>query len=301
MSHRRTIPRPARRRAFTLIELLVVVTIILVLLGLITGVGIRVLQHQRVGVTQGVLSALDRALEEYMNLNAGKPPRYVFEDYLFVPGPDVSAGGSPYYFRTYPRDNPGPQPYPMRPDAAVFLRAAMGHGQVQSIVSGIGAAFVRITTTPHYPTDVGGLPPTSQWNRDTDVTPSVVDSWADSGWQEPWPMIEDPNFASVAGNPRTLQQLVFYVHPENVIAQALYGKCESGRPYFMSAGPDLFYGISYEHPYAAAHHGMSVGDYGNDDAKFRQAVMKKSRQDNVYSYPVKRDFDVDPYLATAGN
>ncbi|MBL8746589.1 MAG: type II secretion system protein [Phycisphaerae bacterium] len=287
----RTTPHAAMSRGFTMIELLVSISIIVVLLALVTGVGFVVIQKQKIAVTKGLVSALDRALDEYIQLNGALPP-FNREDYVGVPGPDVVLTDT-HYFRVYPTSGgPGAQLYPLRPDSAVFLRQAMGYGQVQSIVSGIGASFLRITTTPAGSTDVSTL--TNQWNRDTDVTPSAIDSWADLSWMSPWRMIEDPSNPSIAGSPKSLQQLIFYVHPDNKLAQALFGKCESSRPYFMSAGPDGFYGIPYEEPQIIAHHGLAIGT--ETPTEFRQRVMKKAREDNVYSSPVKWDFDVDPSL-----
>lgn len=293
MMHSRSTKRAnGSRRAFTMIELLVVITIIVILLLLVVGVGSRVISGQKVNATQGLLTTLDRALDEYMQQNNGTIPPYRQHDYFGVPGPDVRFIDE--YFLVYPTTGgPGSAEHCMRPDAAVFLRQAMGFGQVQSIVSGIGTSFVRITTTPDGATDETSLNTASQWDRDTDVTPSIVDSWAEQDWQAPWLMIEEPTNASIPGSPRTLQQLVFYVHPDNKLAQALFGKCEAGRPYFMSAGPDQFYGIPYEQPQIIAHHGLKPGNTATET--FQQA-MKRAREDNIYSYPVNADFDVDAGL-----
>lgn len=281
-----------RRRGFTLVELLVVVTIIVVLLGLVSGVGFVVIQNQKVTVTRGVVSALDRALDEYMQQNGGNIPSMNFvgglpEDYVGVPGPDVAATDA-NYFRVYPIAG-GPRRYPIRPDAAVFLRQAMGYGQVQSIVSGMGEAFLRLTTTPDGATDVSGL--MNQWNRDTDVTPSVMDAWADLAWKSPWRLMEETGNASIPGAPESLQSLVIYVHPENKLAQAIYGKCEAGRPYFMSPGPDGFYGLWTESPRIIQHYGLKME--GGDVSEFKQRTARKAREDNVYSGPVKWDFELE--------
>lgn len=286
MMHSRSTRRAlGSRRAFTMIELLVVITIIVILLLLVVGVGSRVISGQKVKATQGLLNTLDRALDEYMQQNNGAIPPYRRDDYFGVPGPDV-VDNSVFYDGVYPPTT-GVDRYYLRPDAAVFLRQAMGFGLVQSIVSGIGTSFVRITTTPD------GATLASNFDRDKDPTPSIVDSWAEQDWQSPWRTIEEPANASIPGSPRTLQQLVFYVHPKNELAQALFGKCEAGRPYFMSAGPDRFYGIPYEQPQIVAHHGLRPGM--TLDETFQQA-MHKAREDNIYSYKVNADFAVNPAL-----
>ncbi len=297
-----TSERAARRRAFTMIELLVVVSIIVVLLSLITGVGYTVIQNQKVSATRGLVSALDRALDEYIQeqqkqnpLGLPMPPPYNLEDYYGVPGPDVSDSTGVFFFRRYPES--GGARHPVRPDSAVFLRQAMGHGLVRSIVSGIGANFLRITTTPVGATDPVEASLVDQRDRDADATPSVIDAWADLSWKSLWQVIEDPTDPSIPGFPKSLQQLVFYVHPDNKLAQALYGQCETRRPYFMSAGPDEFYGTWYEEKQVIAHYGLKPSTSPPESPiEFKQRVMKKAREDNVYSYPVKWDFDVDEEL-----
>lgn len=277
----------SRVGGFTLIELLVVAAIIVVLLGLIGGVGVVVIHNQQSSATQNVLYTLDRALEEYMVASGGNPPPYRRDDYVGVPGPDAMLN-SQDYFRAYPVG--GNMRHPLRPDAAVFLRQAIGYGQVQGIISGIGDRFLRITTTPAGTTPP---PPGSDWDRDLDPTPSVVDVWAEPNWPDgptaPWCLIG--------------QQVIYYVHPDNLLAQQFYGKCENRRPYFMSAGPDRFYGIHGGSPLGnefdriVGHHGLRQ-EQGEQDPEFRQRVLRKAREDNLYSYPVKKDHRVDPALLT---
>lgn len=203
------------RRAFTLVELLVVMTIIVVLTGLITGVGIAVFRNQQGSATKNVLLSLDRALDEYIAQTSAIPP-YTLRDYDQVPGPEVDASDDDF-FRVYPAAG---ERHARRPDAAVFIKQALTAGQAQPLVTGIGDRFLRATVGP-----------TSAVNQDIarDGTPSVVDAWASADWSEPWNPIG--------------QSLIYYVHPQNQMAQALYGKCVNGRPYFLSAGPDRIYGL----------------------------------------------------------
>lgn len=293
-----TMLQPSRRtRAFTLIELLMVILIILVLVGIIGGVGFKVIANQKSKVTQGVLQSLDRALEEYMTQNGGNIPPFrtrdpilgndIAVDYLEVPGPSASLTDDGYFF-VYPVAT-GTIRYPVRPDASVFLKQAMGYGQVQSIVSGLTDRFLRVTTLS------ASDPPGNIPDRIEDPTPSVVDAWAQENWEAPWDTIEQQE--SLPSGRLPLQQLIFYVHPKNLIAQQYYGRCENERPYFMSAGPDMFYGTKTEIPYIKAHYGLTQGQVsGESPIEFNQRALKVARMDNLYSYPVNKDFATDGAL-----
>lgn len=278
---------PSSRRAalgFSLIELLVVSSIIVILMALVGGVGIAVIRNQKASATQNLLSTLDRALDEYKTQNGGNIPPFRVLDYIGVPGPDVT-DSNPDYFVDYQGST-----LPLRPDAAVFLRQAIGFGQVQAIVSGLGEQFLRVTTTP------AGTTPTpsgSDWDRDLDTTPSVVDAWGEGDWQAPWGLVQrdDQNSSRLVN----AQRVVMYVHPQNTLAQQFLGRCENKRPYFVSAGPDGFYGLPGEQSEIEGFHKLSSSDVsGGED--YRQFVLKKAREDNIYSYRVKTDFLIDPVL-----
>lgn len=229
------------RAGFTIIELLVVVTVLLILVGLITGVGIRVFRNQEASVTRGVLQTLDRALDEYQ-VTKNAAPDYRLDDYRRVPGEDPATASSEY-FRTYRGKE-----YPRRPDVAVFLKEALGVGQVKSVIGGVGERFLVVTAVPGSSDDV-----------ESDVTPSVVDAWATDSWTTPWDPVK--------------QQLIYYVHPRNELAQDLYGRCINGRAYFMSAGPDLKYGLKRD---------MGEGAESTAD----KATVEGFLDDNIYSYAV---------------
>ncbi len=240
-------------RAFTLIELLVVITIIIILVGLVGGVGIVVMKNQKVSLTKNILLTLDRALDEYMQ-QTGAPPAYNWMDYREVPGPGVALGGSPpKYFQTLAGY---PDPFPRRPDASVFIKQAKGTGEVQRIIGGINEQFLRVTNEP-----------TNADPKRRDATPSIVDAWGHQDWPALDPLLPWP--------PET-QQLIYYVHPRNMLAQDLYGRCVNGRPYFFSAGPDLKYGLSVELPSSSTMEDV-------------HALL----EDNVYSY------EVEPFNASA--
>lgn len=232
-------------RGFTLIELLTVIAIISVLIAMIGGVGLHIIQLRQNAVTESVLITLDRALDEYMAQAGGVAPRYLPDDYDKVPGNGYKVLNFPLYRN---------ERHPARPDASVFLRRAQGTGAVDAIVGGLSEQFLIVT--PNGPT--GQIDPNEP---NDDLTPSVVDLWA----VEPWP--NDPDDDSTWDI--TKQQLVYYVHPDNTLAQDLYGQCINRRPYFMSAGRDQKYGLGSEFPVGAV-----------------QEDVEAALDDNLYSYEV---------------
>ena len=234
-------------RGFTLVELLIVITIIAILLAIVIASSLGVAQRQQRKAVRNMLQGLDRALEEY-KIATGTFPPYIPESYEEVPGEDNvltvfpgSAGGDD-------------ERHPARPDAAVFLAQVQGFEEVDAILQEIPSRFMRVTTVSN------GNP------KQQDVTPSIVDLWAEPGWPEP-DDAGDPPF------PIRKQQVVYYVHPENLLAQALFGACVNGRPYFVSAGPDRKYGMAADSP----------KQDGESDAAY-QARLEGYLKDNVYSY-----------------
>ncbi len=235
---------------FTLLEMLTVVAIILVLVGLIGGVGIKVLRGQKVSQTQNLLLTLDRALDEYITANRGAIPRYIVGDastnqYHEVPGKNHDVSDSKFF-----EDYAGEKKNPRRPDAAVFIKQALGAGEVSAIIQGIPAQFLFLTRGGE-----GGRETTGN----QDLTPSVIDSWGERNW----PTDDNGNLWDI-----TRQQVIYFVHPDNRLAQDLYGQCVNRRPYFLSAGPDLKYGLGSEGASGAA-----------------QEEIEALVADNIYSYP----------------
>lgn len=223
-----------RRGGFTIVELLTAIAVILILTAIVLVVGSRVLTGQRENQTQSVLVALDRALDEY-HTTLRSFPIYDPDDYEDVPWDDNG-----------PQNYMG-EPHVARPDAAVFLKQARGVGQVD-IVTSLPERFLTLTSV-------------DQTASGADLTPSVVDSWSKS----PWP-------GSPSEFPIDQQQVIYYVHPENLLAQDLYGRCVNGRPYFMSAGPDEKYGLRNDRPHQS------------DPVTVEEAEGFVA--DNIYSYPV---------------
>lgn len=237
---------PTRARAaggFTLIELLTVIAIVALLVALVGGAGIAVIRKRQEAVTQSVLNSLDRALDEYITIN-GAPPAYRAQDWDRVPG-------NGYRFDSFP-DYKG-QKHPNRPDASVFIRKAQGTGEIDSIIRGIGEDF--LVTTPNE--DSGQI---DQSNPNDTLDPSVIDFWGLDVWSN------DLDTDSKWGI--TQQQLVYYVHPDNTLAQELYGQCVNRRPYFMSAGRDQRYGL------------------GGEQTGSAKKIVEAWLDDNLYSYDV---------------
>lgn len=252
-SHRASRPAPRAARAFTLLELLTVVAIIVVLLALIGGVGFTVLRGQKASITQNLLETLNRALDEYVSQTGAIPP-YVPTAYRQVPGPDND--GIPV-FAPYP---PGGE-HPKRPDAAVFLRQAKGVGEAQAIIAGLSEQFLIPTIRPAGASWAGSLGPEIA----NDPTPSVIDGWGSENWPA------DPDDAEQRFS-LEVQQVVYFVHPQNRLAQDLYGQCVNGRPYFLSAGPDLKYGLTSE--------------FSELPAADQRAAAENATADNLTSYTV---------------
>jgi len=233
------VARPRAARGFTLVELLAVVTIIAILTGIVLVAAGGVSGARKVALTEDILRSLDRALDEY-HTATDKYPAYNADDYVDVPDEDNT-------LKSY---NPGSgvEQHSARPDASVFIKQARGFGEVDAILTGIPDRFLVTTVT----------------GADDDPTPSVIDAWGEDQWP---PSADDPTVLF----PAATQQLIYYVHPQNDLAQHLYGSCVSGRPYFMSAGADKKYGLVNEAP---------------DDADDRVEAAESYTEDNLYSYPV---------------
>ncbi len=230
-------------RAFTLIELLVVIIIIVILVGIIAGVGAGLTRDSRGQLTRDLLTTLDRIVVEYEAVT-GNLPSYVVEQdiptsYNGYPGPDNTV-------ETYGSGNNNR--HARRPDASVFLRQAKGVGVVDDIVKSIPARFLVPTIT----------------SGDPDPTPSIVDAWA----KKDWPNESAPNPYPVEG-----QALVYYIHPDNKLANQLYGRCINKRPYFLSAGPDGRYGTTAD---------FTPATNVTDSTFYDDAI--KALDDNITSY-----------------
>lgn len=265
-------PQGVRRRtlrssspAFTLLEMLIVMGIIVLLLAIVLAVGPAVVKSQKVSQAKGLLSALDRALDEYKIANNAFP-KIDAKAYAGVPSRDWALGGDHgnVYggtggFRTYNTVS-----YSRRPDAAVFLKAAAGYGEVDSIVHNMPSRFLQSTVN----------------QDDKDATPSVLD---------PWSLVNKDAWAlgrGVGAAPWTALQCnyILYVDSANPLAQELYGRCVNGRPYFVSAGPDGKFGLEDEF-YDYATNSALPGDI--------QTQVEGSLADNITSYPVGV-FNKDP-------
>ena len=70
------------------------------------------------------------------------------------------------------------------------------------------------------------------------------------------------------------------MHPDNEVAQALYGRCLNERPYFVSAGPDGLFGTTDEIKGIC----RSAGNSGASPEEVEKAIA--ALDDNIYSYEV---------------
>lgn len=250
------------RRGFTLIELLVVIGIISVLIGVSLAIGPRVLDGQRTSATKNVLASLDRMLDEVVDSAGGVPPYNPF-DYAGVPG--ARLGPRPDSPPTGPEEFGESDSEHVRfPAAGVFVNQAQGVGQADAILAGIAPKFI-VTTQRDAPLETGPGEPGSEEGVEPFI-PNILDAWATrTEWDSPWPQL---------GN-----TLVLYVHPRNLLAQRLYGRCVNDRPYFMSAGADRLYGSTAQ----ISRRGGVTTQLGETDANLVPAAVA-ALADNIYSY-----------------
>lgn len=256
------ITKTPERRGFTLIELLVVIGIISLLIGVSLAIGPRVLDGQRTAATKNVVASLDRMLDEVVDTAGGVPPYNPF-DYAGVPGA-----------RLAPRpDSPptGPEEFGENdgehvrfPAAGVFINQAQGVPQAEAILAGIAPKFI-VTTQRDAAMETGPAEPGAEEPVEPFI-PNILDAWATrTEWEAPYAQLSNT--------------LVLYVHPRNLLAQRLYGRCVNDRPYFMSAGPDRLYGSTAQ---ISRRGGVST-QLGETDPNLLEPALA-ALADNIYSY-----------------
>lgn len=245
-------------RGFTLIEMLVVLAVIGVLASILFIAGAAVTSRQKIRATENLLITLDRILDVYM-IERGTIPPYNPDQYVGTPG--QNNGLQSFNGRNHPA----------RPDAAVFLAQASGYGEVDTLIQSIPNEFVRSRPLPNN-------------NTQGVRAPSIVDSWAESGWPV------DPENQG-RRYPVQYQQVIYFVHPENTLAQALYGRCRNNRPYFMSAGPDRTYGLINEPQF-------NIQQQADGNSNEIARLVKRAISDNIYSTTVD-PFDDSPSVQAA--
>lgn len=250
------------RRAFTLLELLIVIVVIAIVASILFLAGSGLVRRGQARATENTLITLDRVLDVYM-IERGAVPPYNPDNYIGTPGDNnaLSSGANI------------PGNHPARPDAAVFLNQAIGYAEVDTLIESIPIEFVR-----------------SRLERNGDPVgveaPSVVDAWAEPGWPDN-PNDPDDLF------PVQYQQVIYFIHPDNQLAQALYGRCRNERPYFMSAGPDRTYAFINE-PYNNI---QIEADSASGDLV--RKLLQDALDDNIYSTTVDAPVLPDPYTAQA--
>lgn len=192
------------RRAFTLVELLVVVSIIALLIALLIGTGIAVTRGANARATTGVLSALDRALDEFQTRTGRMPPHRPQQYPVFDENGDPMTPTPPF----------SADMQPTRPDASIFLRQVQGVGETDAIISGLPDRFFLQKEWEE--------PPDPPYSSATVLLTLVLDAWENRIYY-----VHPDNQAPDS---------------EDLDAQDIYGRTINNRPYFMSAGTDGFYG-----------------------------------------------------------
>ena len=264
------------RRAFTLLELLVAIIIIAILVAIVGAVGFKALDSQKDSTVRGVFGSLDRALDEY-KLAKGSFPRYLPDQYVNRPGTawNLDSGGVPDTGNNIGGPGFGLHPastlqHPKKPTAGVFFSQAKAVGQCDEALKGLPSDVVKIT--PKRTND-------GQFNPADPAAVTLLDPWAASDWE-----------LAVSGGqkayPAVRQSFILYVHPDNVLAQALYGKCVNNRPYFLSGGRDRRVGLKDEQDPKAG---------GEDDAAYKRRI-EGALTDNLTSYPVGPADTTQPFF-----
>ena len=201
--------RCSAARGFTLIEILVAVLVIVILMGIVITVGARVVSGQRESQTTGVLRTLDRALEEYFT-DAEAFPKFSLNTYENVQGRTQHPEDIGKYVDPEVQTFEDGNDYPTRPSAAVFIEQVRGFGAVDELIEAIPDRYIGSLVRPMQAEDRTGT-----------TYVRIVDAWDNE---------------------------ILYVHPDNALAQALFGECINSRPYFLSAGPDGKFGFADEVP-----------------------------------------------------
>ena len=176
----------------------------MILVAAVFAVGRQVVTRQKINQTAGVLTSLDRALEEY-RIETRVFPRLDTDDYLDRLWRDSAGGTSPVVDDETTQTFLGGvlnfrgQDFTWLPNAAYFLFVADGYENIDAIIGGIPDQFSETVQVSN-----------------GEFRTQVLDAW---------------------------DQPVIFVTPDNPLAQAIFGECPSDRPYFMSAGPDGHYGV----------------------------------------------------------
>lgn len=245
---------------FTMVELLVVIGLIVVLLAILLTVSSRVFSNQKAAMTRNTMVALDRMLDEYMTAT-GTVPRYRPAAWTGRPSEFVGLADDPLgAVATGPEQfGDASSQHVRRPEVGVFLDQVAGYGAADSILESLPPqAMLTYRLDP----GLGGGQVTEQIRR------TVVDGWSPS--DEAWDVRQNGETRYPMAGPGS-RPLIYFVHPENLLAQELYGRCQGGRPYFLSAGADGRYGLGG---------GVEMEEGASADA------VHASLDDNITSYTV---------------
>lgn len=217
-----------RPDGFTMIEMMVVVGLIAVLIAVSFTVGRGVITSQKRQQTEAIVLNLNAMLDEYINEYGAVPP------YTGA----ITRQDDPTAYREATGFDRGGE---VRPEAAVFIAQARGLEGVNKALAAIPEQFLANRNELYSRIDGDGLTPFAGTVDSRDNRLTVADSWG---------------------------MEILYIHPDNeeaTIGEGVtgfggYGQPSSGKPYFMSAGPDRLY-------------------YRGDSDSAREAGL----EDNIYS------------------
>ena len=260
-----TIPRTIQAaRAFTLVELLVVIGVLLLLLTISIGLGPR---SRAVAKPPPSNSSTRSTVRSKSSPSPPDAPARGDEDQIsfWQSVPNTNDTQIESLRRLFGDDSlarisgPDGSRYLTRPDAAIFVRQARASAPVDDILAGVPERFVETiygnppsSGGPGGPGSPGGGPGSVPGGVPAAAT-SILDPWGNR---------------------------VLFVHPDNVVAQRLYGRCVGNRPYFLSAGPDKVYGLGGDLDATAR---LKASDSRGPGLR---AFLEAALDDNITSYPV---------------
>ncbi|MFT3685674.1 MAG: type II secretion system protein [Phycisphaerales bacterium] len=235
-------PAHTNRRAFTLLELMVVFVIIAILVGVALMVGHKVVGGSKIKSTQNVLQSLDQAMEAYIQAKGGSaarfPDRFVDVAKNEFPLADAStagAGGAPL------------------PSGELTVELLLNEPRSAAILKGIPSEFLERVDSATIGNIGNAIPQraTSSGNQNVTYT-RVKDAWG-----RPIRFVH-PAFQGIYGTGASPVRSFNLSQNNGSVALQLTrdwnrviangdttfqgvgdgGRCEGGRPYFYSTGPD---------------------------------------------------------------
>lgn len=260
----------ARRNAFTLIELLVVIGIVVLLTTITVAVGPSVLDARKSSTSEQIITGLDGILETYIQERGGSLP----------PNP------GPAFFDLWQSIPPALG----NPNEADLERMRAFYGN-QSNFNGADTDIVPVTVNDEF------IRPSSMMflyqSRGVRGVDAAIGNIPSSRLVQVFAEDDNDNPVSITGvldawgdGRRPYERHILYVHPSNERAQQLYGYCQNGRPYFLSAGADGVYGSIHDLSFPLREQARrGQGRFSTDEDKKR--FFERARADNITSYEVR--------------